>query len=201
VRSESYTEYGKQRTVAMRCLGYPPEQFQFIAVQPLQLYAFHKPSQKLKPIPDLPASELYKIASPQAIRWHSLRTPLNKTAPLNISTLGQPQDPHYRLQQTLKQLKSHLPENQPEPTTSNLSELTADSPETQALLQLIQNTPQVLQDSTNPLAPHLLCQHLEQTNDACEQWLKVTQMHPQNLELLRATYTTVKHHLNILVGE
>ncbi|MFE1748095.1 hypothetical protein [Coleofasciculus sp. H7-2] len=53
LRPPTYTGYDIQLTAAMQCLGYTKEQFQFIIVQPIKLYAFHKPTQQIHPVPDL----------------------------------------------------------------------------------------------------------------------------------------------------
>ncbi len=58
LRPPIYTGYDIQLTAAMQCLGYTKEQFQFIIVQPLKLYAFHQSSQKIQPIPDISSQEL-----------------------------------------------------------------------------------------------------------------------------------------------
>ncbi len=83
LRPDNYGGYDVLIDAAMQCLGYTKEQFQFIIVQPIKLYAFHQPTQKIHPLPDIPSDELIKAIGMDALRWHSFRVPLTGVAPIN----------------------------------------------------------------------------------------------------------------------
>ncbi|MBD1895751.1 hypothetical protein [Coleofasciculus sp. FACHB-129] len=82
--------YDIQLVAAMQCLGYTKEQFQFIIVQPIKLYAFHKPTQQIHPIPNIPTDELIQAVGMDVLRWHSFSVPLTDVAP---STSVPPDNP------------------------------------------------------------------------------------------------------------
>ncbi|MDB9315099.1 DALR anticodon-binding domain-containing protein [Spirulina sp. CS-785/01] len=202
VRPSTYTGYDIQLTAAMQCLGYTPEQFQFITIQPLKLYAFHKPTQKTNPIPDLPLEELNKIASPDTLRWYSLRVPLTSVSPLNISQLGKPEDSYYRLRQTYKQLELFLEKArqkglQPAP---NLTENIGDTTASQQLIYLLQSTPNIVQDSSHQLAPHLLCHHLENISDTTIQWFKTIELTSTHYRVVQEIQKTIINLAQEILG-
>lgn len=200
LRPPIYTGYDIQLTAAMQCLGYTKEQFQFIIVQPIKLYAFHKPSQKIHPIPDIPTDELIKAIGMDALRWHSFRVPLTGVAPINISTAGQPTpaDSLYRVQATHARccalLKRAAQQGMIELDTNDQWQITAippsssenpgDNPHTLTLTHQLQSTSQILEQSAKELAPHLLCQHLETLSETCELWFKSLTLDAENCTLL-----------------
>lgn len=200
IRPTTYTGYDIQLTAAMQCLGYSKEQFQFIIVQPIKLYAFHKPSQQLHPIPDLPPNELIKAIGPDSLRWHSFSTPLTETAPINISTAGQPTptDSLYRVQtayarccdllqqahqQGMIQLDDHW-------QSSPLTDYTWDNSYAEKLAFQVQAIPEILQQSAAEIAPHLLTRHLEAMSDNCHLWYKSFNFSVNNCILLLAIQQT-----------
>jgi arginyl-tRNA synthetase len=209
IRSLIYTGYDIQLTAAMQCVGYTKEQFQFIIVQPIKLYAFHKPTQKIHPIPDIATEELIQAIGMDALRWHSLRVPLTRSAPINISTAGQPTpaDSLYRVQsahtrcctllhqahqQGIIQLDTQIRDNwQITPSPVPVTESSWDSPHAQTLVTQLQAVPQILQQSAAEVAPHLLCQHLESISNTCHQWCEYLVLTPQNCALLLATKQTI----------
>jgi arginyl-tRNA synthetase len=188
LRSPIYTGYDIQLTAAMQALGYTKEQFHFIIVQPIKLYAFHIPTQRVHPIPDLALQELLKAIGMDALRWHSLRVPLTSPAPINISTAGQPtladslycvQSAHARCctllhqahQQRIIQLEMRSRDNwQISPPPVPVTKYLWASPHAQTLVTQLQVVPDILQQSATKIAPHLLCQHLEAISHTCHQW-------------------------------
>ncbi|HIK32251.1 MAG TPA: hypothetical protein IGS31_13030 [Oscillatoriales cyanobacterium M4454_W2019_049] len=174
LQSHEYSGYKPQITAAMQCLGYSPEQFHFIPVQPLKLYAFHRDNNKIHPIPDLPLSELQKVVNPETLRWYSLRVPLEEIAPLNLSTSSpeHPQNHFYRIQlayaytqKYLTLLKSH------NLNTESSLETTSTNPEEANLMNILQSTEQIVDRAIDEVAPDLICQHVEQISEQCLQWL------------------------------
>lgn len=187
LRPPVYTGYDIQLTAAMQCLGYTKEQFQFIIVQPIKLYAFHKATQKVHPLPDLAGEELISAIGIDALRWYSLRVPLTSVAPINISTAGQPDDSLYRVQSAhfrcctlLQQAKQKI-----------VAEVCPPLPIAEKLHSLLQAVPQILEHSGNEIAPHLVVQHLEAISEICHQWLDSLSLTPPDYALLLATKETI----------
>ncbi|MEH2073788.1 MAG: DALR anticodon-binding domain-containing protein [Nostoc sp.] len=187
LRPSTYMGYDIQLTAAMQCLGYTKEQFQFIVVQPIKLYAFHKANQKIHPLPDLATEELISAIGMDALRWYSLRVPLTGVAPINISTAGQPDDSLYRVQSAhfrcctvLQQAKQEIG-----------AEVCPPLPIAEKLDSLLQAVPQILEHSANEIAPHLVVQHLEAISEICHQWLDSLSLTPPDYALLLATKQTI----------
>jgi len=213
IRPTTYTGYDILLTAAMQCLGYTKEQFQFIIVQPLKLYAFHKPTQQLHPIPDIAPAELLKAVSMDALRWYSLRVPLTEVAPINISTAGQntPKDSFYRVRsayygcckllqqaqhQGIIQLETNGGGREISPTEiaaklMSLADYVWESPDATTLANLLQAVPKILEQSAAEIAPHLLCRHLEAIAETSLPWLDSLTLNPQNCALLLATKQTI----------
>jgi arginyl-tRNA synthetase len=209
IRPPTYTGYDIQLTAAMQCLGYSNNQFQFIIVQPIKLYAFHQPTQQLHPIPDLVPQELIQAIGMDALRWHSLRFPLTAVAPLNISTAGQPtledslyhvQSAHARCctllqqahQQGIIQLDSTQRSNwQLTPAPIPLAECNWDFPDAATLASQLQAVPKILQQSATEIAPHLVCHHLETISETFHRWLDTFSLTPQTCSLLLVTKQTI----------
>lgn len=214
IRPTTYTGYDIQLTAAMQCLGYTKAQFQFIIVQPIELYAFHKPTQQLHPIPDIAPAEFLKAVSMDALRWYSLRVPLTEVAPINISTAGQPtpQDSLYRVQsaylrcctllqqaqeQGIIQLETNGDSGEISPTeiAPKLMSLAADyvweSPGAATLANILQAVPKILAQSAAEIAPHLVCRHLEAIAETSFPWLDSLSLNPQNCALLLAAKQTI----------
>lgn len=213
IRPTTYTGYDILLTVAMQCLGYTKEQFQFIIVQPIELYAFHKPTQQIHPIPDIAPAELLKAVSMDALRWYSLRVPLTEVAPINISTAGQPtpQDSLYRVRSaylrwcTLLQQAQQQGIIQPEtnggsgeispteiaPKLMSLADYVWESPDAATLANLLQAVPKILEQSAAEIAPHLVCHHLEAISETSLPWLDSLSLNPQNCALLLAAKQTI----------
>ncbi|MEG4814492.1 hypothetical protein [Microcoleus sp. K5-D4] len=213
IRPTTYTGYDIQLTSAMQCLGYTKEQFQFIIVQPIELYAFHKPTQQIHRIPDIAPTELLKAVSMDALRWYCLRVPLTEVAPINISTAGKPtpQDSLYRvqsaylrcctlLQQAHQQGIIHLETNggggeisptEIAPKLMSLADYVWESPDAATLANLLQAVPKILEQSATEIAPHLVCRHLEAIGETSLSWLDSLSLNPQNCALLLATKQTI----------
>jgi len=186
LRPHVYTGYDIQITAAMQCLGYTQEQFQYIIVQPLKLYALHAPTQKLQPIPDLPTEELLKAVEMDELRWHSLRVPLDSIAPINISAVGTPADSLYRVRATYHHCCELLNKANHEQliqldtsktqhwcltnTDLSISNISSQDPTTDKLVHLLQTVPNIIQQSALEIAPHLITQHLENISDAFYSW-------------------------------
>jgi arginyl-tRNA synthetase len=186
LRPHVYAGYDIQINAAMKCLGYTQEQFQYIAVQPLKLYAFHTPSQKITPIPDLPIDELLKTIEMDDLRWHSLRVPLDSIAPINISSVGTPTDSLYRFRATYhhccelldranREGSIQLDTSKPQKweitnTTKSLSDIDWQDPNSQKLAQLLKTVPNIIEQSAKEIAPHLITQHLENISNVCYAW-------------------------------
>jgi len=216
LRPHNYGSYDVLLNAAMRCLGYSPAQFQYITIQPMKLYAFHKPSKQLHAIPDLHPNELLKAIGMDALRWHSLSTPLTEPAPMNISTAGQPtpQDSLYRIQSvhshccTLLQqahqqgiIELNTAEDwQITPTITSLVDCIWDNPHATTLANQIQSTAEVLQHSAQEVAPHLLCQHLVEMSKTCHQWFNSLTLNPDNYALLLRTKQTIFLVLSTILG-
>lgn len=191
LQSHEYSGYKTQITAAMQCIGYSPEQFHFIPIQPLKLYAFHRENNKVHPIPDLPLGELQKVVNPQTIRWYSLRVPLEEIAPLNLSTSSpeHPQNHFYRIQlayaytqKYLTLLKSHHLDSE------NTSETTPTNPEEQNLIDTLQSTEQILDRAIDEVAPHLICQHVEQISEQFLEWLPPKRWSPSSYATLQKVH-------------
>ena len=213
IRPTTYTGYDIQLTAAMQCLGYTKEQFQFIIVQPLKLYAFHKPTQQLHPIPDIAPAELLKAVSMDALRWYSLRVPLTEVAPINISTAGQPtpQDSLYRVQSAYLRCCTLLQQAQQQgiiqldtyggggeispteiaPKLISLADYVWESPDAATLANLLQAVPKILKQSAAEIAPYLVCHHLEAISETSLPWLDSLSLNPQNCALLLAAKQTI----------
>ncbi len=206
LRPPIYTGYDIQLTAAMQCLGYTKEQFQFIIVQPIKLYAFHQPTQKIHPLPDIPTDELIKAISMDALRWHSFRVPLTGVAPINISTAGQPtfEDTLYRVQYahahccTLLQeahrqgiIKLDTQHWQIAPAPQPINECVWNSAEAAKLAKLLQLTPKILKQSAAESAPHLVCQHLEAIANSCDRSFADNIPNRQDCALLLAAKQTI----------
>lgn len=209
LRPPTYTGYDIQLTAAMQCLGYTKEQFQFIIVQPIKLYAFHKPTQQIHPIPDIPTDELIQAIGMDALRWHSFSVPLTEVAPINISTAGQPTaaDSLYRVQtaharccallqeahqQGIIQLNTTQRDNwQIAPAPIPLAEYTWDNSLAEKLASLVQAVPEIMQQSAAEIAPHLVIRHLEAISDTCHQWCNSLVLTQQNCALLLAIKQTM----------
>ncbi|WP_017720664.1 DALR anticodon-binding domain-containing protein [Kamptonema formosum] len=205
-RPPIYTGYDIQLTAAMQCLGYTKEHFQFIIVQPIKLYAFHQPTQKIHPLPDIPTDELIKAIGMDALRWHSFRVPLTGVAPINISTAGQPtfEDTLYRVQSaharccTLLQeahwqgiIKLDTRHWQIAPAPQPLNECVWNSADASKLANLLQLTPKILQESAAEIAPHLICQHLEAIAQTCARSFADNIPNRQDCALLLAAKQTI----------
>jgi len=223
IRPSLYSGYDIQLTAAMQCLGYTKEQFQFIVVQPIKLYAFHKPTQRVNPIPELAPQELIQAIGMDALRWYSLRVPLNSVASINISIAGQPTpaDSLYRVQsaharccnllqqahqQKIVQLDTIQRDNwQISPALMPMQEYSWDSPEAQTLASLLQSVPDILQQSATEIAPHLVVLHLEAIAESCHRWLDTLTLTPSACALLLAAKRTIfellKNTLNITALE
>jgi len=185
IRPTTYTGYDIQLTAAMQCLGYTKEQFQFIIVQPIKLYAFHKPTQQLHPIPDIPTDELIKAIGMDALRWHCFSVPLTSVAPINISTAGQntPEDSLYRVQsayyrcclvlqqahqQGIIQLETRSASDwQITPEPLPLTEYVWDDSLAEKLASQLLATPEIIQQSATEIAPHLMIRHLDAISETC----------------------------------
>jgi arginyl-tRNA synthetase len=209
IRPTIYTGYDIQLTAAMQALGYTKEQFQFIIVQPIKLYAFHKPTQKIQPIPDIATDELIQAIGMDALRWYSARVPLTSCAPINISTAGQPtptdslyrvQSAHVRCcmllqqaqQQGIIQLDTTQGDNwQITSPLISIQEYTWDSPLAQTLANQLQVVPDILQQSATEIAPHLIVLHLENMSETCHQWLDTLTLTPESCALLWAIKQTI----------
>ncbi len=213
IRPTTYTGYDIQLTAAMQCLGYTKEQFQFIIVQPIELYAFHKPTQQIHRIPDIAPAELLKAVSMDALRWYSLRVPLTETAPINMSTAGQPtpQDSLYRVQSAYLRCCTLLQQAQQQgiiqletnggggeispteiaPKLMSLADYVWESPDAATLTNLLQAVPKILEQSATQIAPHLVCHHLEAISETCLPWLDSLTLNPQNCALLLAAKETI----------
>ena len=209
IRPPIYTGYHIQLTAAMECLGYTKEQFQFMIVQPIKLYAFHQPTQKIHPIPDLATPELISAIGMDALRWHSLRVPLTEVAPINISTAGEPTaaDSLYRLQTAHARCCALLQEAHQQgtiglnttqrdnwqiaPAPILLAEYTWDNSHAKKLASLVQAVPEILEQSAAEIAPHLVIRHLEAISDTCNKWSNSLVPTVQNCALLLATKQTI----------
>ena len=214
IRPTTYTGYDIQLTAAMQCLGYTKEQFQFIIVQPIELYAFHKPTQQIHPIPDIAPAELLKAVSMDALRWYCLRVPLTEVAPINISTAGKPtpQDSLYRVQSAYLRCCTLLQQAQQQgiiqldtnggnhggfapteiaPKLMSLADYVWESPDAATLANLLQAVPKILQQSAAEIAPHLVCRHLEAISETSLPWLDSLSLNPQNCALLLAAKQTI----------
>ncbi|MFB8795153.1 MAG: DALR anticodon-binding domain-containing protein [Microcoleus sp.] len=212
IRPTTYTGYDILLTAAMQCLGYTKEQFQFIIVQPIKLYAFHKPTQQIHPIPDIAPAELLKAVSMDALRWYSLRVPLTEVAPINISTAGKPtpQDSLHRVQSAYLRCCTLLQKAQQQgiiqletnggdeisPTEiaaklMSLPDYVWESPDAATLANLLQAVPKILEQSATEIAPHLLCRHLEAISETSLPWLDSLTLNPQNCALLLAAKQTI----------
>lgn len=185
IRPTTYTGYDIQLVAAMQCLGYTKEQFQFIIVQPIKLYAFHKPTQQLHPIPDIPTDELIKAIGMDALRWHCFSVPLTSVAPINISTAGQntPEDSLYRVQsvyyrcclvlqqahqQGIIQLETRSASHwQITPEPLPLTEYVWDDSLAEKLASQLLATPEIIQQSATEIAPHLIVRHLDAISETC----------------------------------
>ncbi|ELS32776.1 MULTISPECIES: hypothetical protein [Pseudanabaena] len=186
LRPSNFGAYDIQINAAMQCLGYTKDKFQFIIVQPLKLYAFHTPSQKITPIPDLSIEELLKTVEMDDLRWHSLRVPLDRIAPINISSVGTPTDSLYRVRATYHhccelldranregtiQLDTSNPQKwEIANTTQSLSDITWQDPNSEKLTQLVQTVPNIIEQSAKGIDPHLITQHLENISNVCYAW-------------------------------
>ncbi|MFW6358236.1 MAG: DALR anticodon-binding domain-containing protein, partial [Chroococcales cyanobacterium] len=188
--------YDIQLTAAMQCLGYTLEQFQCISVQPLKIFAFHKPTQKICAIPNLPIEELLKAVSMNALRWYSLRVPLTSIAPIDITIAGQyhPKNSLYRVQFAYLRCCKILQDccetsllEHPEIEVTSYLEKSWNSPESEALANTLKATPEIIQQSANEIAPHLVISHLETISDRCHPWLDNFALTPENRNLLLAT--------------
>jgi arginyl-tRNA synthetase len=215
LRPPIYTGYDIQLTAAMQCLGYTKEQFQFIIVQPIKLYAFHKPTQQIHPIPDIPTDELIQAIGIDALRWHSFSVPLTEVAPINISTAGQPTpaDSLYRVQAAHARCCALLQQAHQQgmiglnithrgnhggiaptkiaPAPMPLAEYTWDNSHAEKLASLVQAVPEILQQSAAEIAPHLVIRHLEAISDTCHQWCNSIVPTVENCILLLATKQTI----------
>lgn len=187
LRPSLYTGYDIQLTAAMQCLGYTKEQFQFIIVQPIKLYAFHKATQKIHPIPDLPTEELTSAIGMDALRWHSLRVPLDTIAPINISTAGQTDNSLYRVQAAHYRCSTLLQQAKNEITPEDSISL----PMAEKLNSLLQAVPQILERSANEIAPNLVIQHLETIGEFCHKWLDSLESTSPDYTLLLTTKQTI----------
>lgn len=209
LRPPTYTGYDIQLTAAMQCLGYTKEQFQFIIIQPIKLYAFHKPTQQIHPIPDISTDELIQAIGKDALRWHSFSVPFTSVAPINISTAGQPTaaDSLYRVQtaharccallqeahqQGMIALNTTQRDNwQITPAPMPLAEYTWDNSHAEKLASQVQAVPEILQQSAAEIAPHLVIRHLEAISDTCHQWYNSLVLTQQNCALLLAIKQTM----------
>jgi arginyl-tRNA synthetase len=184
----TYTGYDIQLSAAMQCLGYTKEQFQFIIVQPIKLYAFHKPSQKIHPLPDIPTDELIKSIGMDALGWHSFSVALTGVAPINISTAGQniASDSLYRVKSAyyrccqllqksaeegvIKLEKTQGGEWKITPAPMKLTDYRWDNYQAANLVRQLQAIPTIVQQSAKEIAPHLVIHHLELISDLFHKW-------------------------------
>ncbi|MFG3819482.1 hypothetical protein [Limnothrix redekei] len=200
LRPHDYGRYDVQVNAAMQCLGYTPAQFQFIIVQPIHLYAFHQPSQKLQRIPDLPLEELQKVVDMDTLRWHCFSSPLTKPAPINLSTVGQPTDSLYQLKAIYAQCCSliesayqqgiidhnsalHESWNESEALKS-LENLSWESPLEQQLVAQVQAVPELLDRCAELVSLEPLTAHLKSISQNCSQWFETLALTPQSCLLL-----------------
>lgn len=205
LRPSNYGGYDTLINAAMRCLGYTSKQFQFIIVQPLKLYAFHKPSQKLHALPDFHPNELLKAISIEALRWYCFSTPLTKVAPINISTTGKPDsNDTFALVQFTYQRCSTLVQQAKEQgikeaiAPESLEKLTWESDNAVKLASLVEATPKILEQSSTELASYLICHHLEMISQLCSQWFESLNFTPQSYLLLSKIQKTMLKMLEIL---
>lgn len=203
LRPSNYGAYDTLLNPAMQCLGYSLRQFQYIVIQPLKLYAFHRDTNKIQPIPDLPPSELQKVVNPQTLRWYSLRVPLTKIAALNLSTSSpdHPQNHFYRVQlayayaqKYLKLLKAHHLD------TSNSSISASENPEEHTLVNTLQSTQAIVSRAIDEVAPHLICQHAEQISEQCLQWLPPQQWLPSSYNTLQQVRDVLSDLVEVKLG-
>ncbi|MBD2593203.1 hypothetical protein H6G74_02525 [Nostoc spongiaeforme FACHB-130] len=187
LRPPTYTGYDLQLTAAMQCLGYTKEQFQFIIVQPIKLYAFHNATQKIHALPDLATEELISAIGMDALCWYSLRVPLTSVAPINISTAGQPNDSLFRVQSAHFRCCTLLQQANQETGT----EVYPPLPIAEKLNSLLQAVPQILEQSANEIALHFVIQHLEAISETCHQWLDSLSLTPPDYALLLTTKQTI----------
>jgi arginyl-tRNA synthetase len=212
LRPHDYGGYDVLINAAMRCLGYSAAQFQFIIVQPLKLYAFHQPTQKVQPIPDLPIQELQKAVSLDACRWYSLRVPLTEPAPLNLSiaskstpgnSLYQVQSAHARCCDFLRTAKANnliklLDENPEKWHLEETVDPQANSDEASQLLQAVQDTESQLEKAAADVAPHYICQHLERLSRHCHHWLSTTEPTLNTCQIALQAKNTIHTLLKLL---
>lgn len=209
LRPPTYTGYDIQLSAAMQCLGYTKEQFQFIIIQPIKLYAFHKPTNRIQPIPDLDPEELIKAIGMDALRWHSLRVPFTSVAPINISTAGQPTpaDSLYRVQsaharcctllyqahqQGLLQLDTTQRDNwQISPAATPIAKCSWNSPHAEKLASQLQAAPKILSQSITDIALYRLVHYIETISEICHQWCDSLSLTLQACNLLLATKQTL----------
>ncbi len=205
LRSPNYGGYDTLINAAMQCLGYTQTQFQFIIVQPIQLYAFHKPSQKLHALPDLHPNELLKAIGMEALRWYCFSTPLTKVAPINISTAGKlDSNDTFALVQFTYQRCSNLVQQAKAQgikeaiVNNNLETLRWESTDAAKLASLVESTPKILEQSSTELAPNLICRHLEIISQICSQWFETLNLSQQTYLLLSKIKETMQELLEIL---
>ncbi len=209
LRPPTSTGYDIQLSAAMQCLGYTKEQFQFIVIQPIKLYAFHKPTNRIQPIPDLAPEELIKAIGMDALRWHSLRVRFTSVAPINISIVGQPTpaDSLYRVQsaharcctllyqahqQGLLQLDTTQRDNwQITPAATPIAECSWNSPHAEKLASQLQAAPKILSQSITDIALYRLVHYIETISEICHQWCDSLSLTPQACNLLLATKQTL----------
>ncbi|MEM9541402.1 MAG: hypothetical protein AAGA60_18125 [Cyanobacteria bacterium P01_E01_bin.42] len=202
-----YTGYDRQLASAMQCLGYNREQFKFIIVQPFKLYAFHKPSQQVQPIRDILPRELLKAVSLNALKWYGFSVPLTSVAPLNISPVGQAKDSdrYHRISNFWRKCSHLLQEVQGQNTIPEVSLKTLDresweSPLANQLVDLLNATPQILQQSAGEFALHLICKHVEMLCDSGDRWLEIFNSTSENDLLLATTHKTLQDLLVNILG-
>lgn len=195
LRSPDYGRYDILINAAMQCLGYSPKQFQFLIVQPFKLFAFHTPSQKVLPIPDLPTSEIYKLATPETLRWHASRYPLTDIAPLNISGLGKKEDPFVKLQSTLQKIEDAT-------SAEKMIQEAEFANETKQLHDLLQKASQIREQSINDFAPNLLCRYTEKLGDTARQTLNnPDNLSKSTLQLLQKAHIIIKENVDLITSD
>jgi arginyl-tRNA synthetase len=215
LRSYASTGYQTQLNAAMQCLGYSLEQFHFIPIQPLKIHAFHEPSQQLKEVGEMSQQDLIKAVGKDTLRWHSLASPLNEMASINLSIAGwqNPEDSLYRIQNACVQCSLFLEKAKQKsiiqldrndesilPKPLPLSEYKWDSKISDRLAQQIQLSPQILQQSAREIAPYLICRYLETTANLCHQSLESAPLTPQSCALFLAVKQTIVYLLETILN-
>jgi hypothetical protein len=199
-----YSSYKPQVAAAMQCLGYASEQFHFIPVQPLKLYAFHTESNEIQPIPDLPLDELQKAVNLETLRWYSLRVPFDQTATLNLSTSNpeHPENYFYRIQLTYAYTQKYLTllQNLNFDGSDSASVVAAENSTEQQIEQTLDRTQAICDRAMEEIAPHLICQHVEQIAEQTLNWLPSPQWQSSSYQTLQRVQNTLFDLVEVKLG-